>query len=275
MKDYTFTVAFIASDGTYEYFEKTLKNNIEVLCSNTTESYDLVMFLDGLERIEYGRYIELAKECGIGEVRLRNRTINCASGDGANNPHMHLISEETKYLVTIEADIAVFKTKDCDILRSIRELFEINPNLCVATRIDDYDCWQEKMCFLEHNIGQGLRSVNRVSSHFLVYDTKRCCQFVSSVGGWPLSGMYDTGNTWYNYEDRVGKTFRFPDGPGIGFIDSIPFKVYHCDEKIEVGSPFYKRDLETRLNMFYRRKHECDALYHDYIYTKNRDENNG
>jgi len=272
MKGYDFTIAFVASKGTYEYFEKTLKNNIEVICGNTIESFDLIMFLDGLEVIDYAKYIELAKECGIGEVRLRNRLVNCASGDGANNPHMHLVSEETKYLITIEADIAVFKTQECDILREIREIFETNENLCVATRIDDYDCWQEKMYFLEHNIGKGIRSVNRVSSHFLAYDTKRCCQYVNSIGGWPLSGMYDTGAEWHNFEDRVGKTFRYPDGPGIGYIDSIPFKVYHCDEKIAEGSPFYKRDIQTRLRVFDERKRECDLLYNQSVHTGAQEE---
>lgn len=261
MKDYTFTVAFIASEGTYEYFEKILKNNIEVLCNNTTESYDLVLFFDGLEYIDYNRYIELAKECGIGEVRFRNRSLNCASGDGANNPHMHLICEETKYLVTIEADVAIFKTKECDVLRCIREVFEANSNLCVATRIDDYNCWQEKLVFLDHNIGTNLRSANRVSSHFLAYDTKRFCHYIDSMGGWSLKDFYDTGDTWYNYEDRLSKAFAYPAGPGIGFMDDAPFRVYHCDEKLYEGSPFYKRDYQTRINVFYKRKKECAILY--------------
>lgn len=269
MKDYDFTVAFIASKGTYDYFQQTLKHNIEVLCKDTSETYDLIMFLDGLEAIDYERYIELAKRCGIGEVRLRNRSVNCASGDGANNPHMHLVSEETKYLITIEADIAVFKTKEnCDILRGIKDLFERNTNLCVATRIDDYDCWQEKMHFLDHKIGVGIKSVSRVSSHFLAYDTRRCCSYVDSIGGWPLSGMYDTGDMWHNYEDRVGKTFRYPDGPGIGFIDCLPIKVYHCDEKIHEGSPFYKRDLQTRMKVFNQRLDECNRLLQE---TNNSD----
>ena len=128
------------------------------------------------------------------------------------------------------------------------------------------------MYFLEHNIGKGVRSVNRVSSHFLVYDTKRCCQYINSIGGWSLSGMYDTGAEWHNYEDRVGKTFRYPDGPGIGYIDSIPFKVYHCDEKIEEGSPFYKRDIQTRLRVFDERKHECDLLYYQSVHTGAQEE---
>ena len=109
--DCNFTIAFICAGG-YEYFHKILENNLNVLCSNTNESYDLKLFLDGIDNYDYNPYIALARKFNIDEVILRSRKNNCATGAPSNNAHMHLFSTKTKYLLTLESDVAIFKTEN-------------------------------------------------------------------------------------------------------------------------------------------------------------------
>ena len=270
--DYAFTIVFICGGG-YDYFHEILENNIHVLCDNTKESYDLVMFLDGIDNYDYEPYIKLAKKCHIDEVILRSRKNNCATGDPSNNAHMHGFSTKTKYLVTIESDVAIFKIqKDFDILHQIRKTFEMNQNLHLLTRIDDYECWKEKLVFMPKNLCKGIYSVNRVSSHFLIYDTHRCRKiFEKSL--YSLYEFYDDENEWYNYEDMISKLFIYPKGPGIGFLYSFPIRVFHCDEKKYPGSAFYKRDTVTKLRVFEQRKWETLDLRNLYeVRSINNDE---
>lgn len=255
-----FSIVFICAGG-YEYFHKILENNIRTLCEDTHEKYDLVLFLDGIENYDYTPYLELGPKYGFDEIRLRSREHHCATGDCSNNSHMQIFSDKTKYLLTFESDVAIFKLDKCfDVLRAVRIAFEKNPSLCIATRMDDYSCWKEKLMFLPQQFTDDIQSVNRVSSHFLAYDTRRCRKWFAAKGCFRLDCFYDNEHDWYNYEDMIGTNFAYPNGPGIGFFRDLPIKVYHCDEKIKEGSAFYKRDLQTRLRVFEQRKAECIRL---------------
>jgi len=255
--DYKFTISFICGGG-YEYFHKILENNIHVLCDNTNESYDLVLFLDGFENYDCEPYIKLAQKHHFNEIVLRSRKSNCATGDPANNAHIHTFSTKTQYLLTFESDVAIFKTKqDVDILQEIRKLFEANENICLLTKIDDYDCWKEKLVFKPRDLCNGVHSVNRVSSHFLIYETFRCEKIIKN-NSFCLNQFYDSETEWYNYEDMISRLFSEPNGPGIGFCHSLPIKVFHCDEKIDTKSAFYTKDVSTKLKVFEKRK--CDIL---------------
>lgn len=250
-----FTIAFICGGG-YEYFHKILENNIRVLCDNTNESFDLVLFLDGFENYDYEPYIKLAQKHKFNEIILRSRKSNCANGDPSNNAHKHIFSTKTKYLITFESDVAIFKTeKNFDILKKIRETFEANKNIYLLTKIDDFDCWKEKLIFDSKDLCAGVHSVNRVSSHFLVYDTFRCEQ-VFKKNPDCFDNFYDTETKWYNYEDMLSNLFAKPKGPGIGFLHTFPIKVFHCDEKVHKDSVFYKKDAATKIRVFEKRKAE-------------------
>lgn len=252
--DCLFSIVFICAGG-YEYFSEILPNNLQTLCENTAETYDVKLFLDGVENYDVNPYIELARQYGIDEVILRSRKNHCATGDPSNNAHVHVFSTQTRYLLTFESDVAIFKTdRTADILYQIRTYFEENDNLYLATRVDDYDEWMEKLVFYPTDLAKGIRSVNRVSSHFLVYDTFRCSDFYKMKKPYSRYDFYDSDSKWYNYEDMISQTFAAPVGPGIGFLNNLPIRVYHCDKKIAPTSNIYTKDPLIKKKIYKFRK---------------------
>lgn len=231
---------------------KTIPNNIASLCSNTKESYEVILVLDGVDNIAYYNQIfEQAVGWGVDEIRLRWRNKNCATGDGSNNGHAQSFSGKSRFLITIEEDVAVFNNNpQIDILCWIRQIFEENPNLSLATRADDHNCWVWKLEDVDKPYANGVRCVNRVSSHFLIYDTTRCQKYLDKIGGIPLYNFYDNPENWFNYEDFLSVQFAKPKGPGIGYLDKSPIEVFHCDKKIHPYSPFYTKNTNLKLKMF-------------------------
>ncbi len=254
----TFTVAFICH-GDFPLLERLVPHNLDSLCQGTTETYDTILIVDGAESGDTTDIIKAAPGWRIDEVRLRWRARNAASGDCSNNGHVHLFSDKTPYLITLEGDVAVFRRdQGFDVLRALRGLFEANPGLCVATRADDNACWVSKLARAGRPLTEGLPSVNRVSSHFLVYDTRRAREWFGRRGGLRLDAFRDVEDEWYNYEDMVSATFAAPRGPGIGYLEGLPIAVYHCDRKVEPGSPYYTKNLEIKLQVFEARKREFE-----------------
>lgn len=255
-----FTIAFICHNE-IPLLEKTIPRNIKSLCENTDEKFDIILVMDGVEVFSYQSFIEKAFEYGVNEVRLRSRVKNCATGDSSNNGHFHIFSEKTPYLITLEGDVVLFNLDTSfDILKNIRELFNRHQELCIATRMDDYDCWLWKLERVGQPFEEGVYSVNRVSSHFLVYDTQRFRKYLANKEKITLNSFYDNPESWYNYEDLISVYFAYPNGPGIAFLDSFPMRVYHCDRKIESGSPFYTKDLNNKLFIFHQREKEVELL---------------
>jgi len=223
------------------------------LRSNTKISHDIILVVDGSDIIDSGLVHQRSMEWDIDEVRFRRRKRNCASGDGANNGHFHLLTDKTKYLLTIEGDVAVFlENTDFDILNAYKELFTRHKELVLATKINDYKCWIWKMEKVAKDIEKGVWSVNRVSSHFLVYNMENYRKKFN-FKNFSNQIFYDDGSNFYNYEDFLSKEFAYPNSYGIAYTDSFPFQVFHCDEKITSDSVYYKRDLETRNSVFEKR----------------------
>lgn len=248
--DVNFTVSFLCHDAT-DLLEELIPHNMDVLCGNTSESYDVILTVDGAESTNLDRFLSIAKSCRIDEVRYRYRGRNCADGDPSNNGHLHLFSDKTPYLMTLEGDVVIFKTDPSfDILGAFRRLFQQHGNLCLATRIDDHDCWVWKLEDSGPPFEQGVRSVNRVASHFLVYDTARCRRRFNDKEGLSTRLFHDNQDGWYNYEDFLSHTFSHPEGPGIAHVDRFPIKVFHCDEKIAPGSVYYTKDLRVKSARF-------------------------
>jgi hypothetical protein len=135
-------------------------------------------------------------------------------------------------------------------------VFHMHAHLALATRMDDHQCWAWKLADAGPSLAPGIRSVNRVSSHFLAYDVARVRRQSERLDG---STLYDDGRTWFNYEDWLSAKFAVPRGSGIGFLDRFPIRVFHCDRKRSVGSPFYTGDPAVKLGEFNRRKSEIAA----------------
>ncbi len=248
-----FTINFICH-GDFELLEKTIPQNLKALCNNTDQTYDVIMTVDGIESLDPHCYLNSAPKWGIDEVRFRWRKNNCAIGDPSNNGHLHTFCDRTPYLLTLEGDIVIFQdNRDFDILSGFRKLFERHERLAVASRMDDHDTWVWKLEDVASPFEPGIRSVNRVASHFLVYQTNRARKVMSREPILKTDSFYDNGERWFNYEDFISTKFAEPEGPGIAYIEKFPIKVYHCDVKVTKDSVFYSKDIDVKLREFKRR----------------------
>lgn len=253
-----FTIAFLVN-GDLPLLDLVVPTTLAALCGASRECYDLILSVDGAEVAQTDALYERAMSWGFDELRLRWRSRWAASGDKTNNGHFNLVSHGTRFVIVVEGDVAVFSTKpDVDLLAEIRTIFDAHPELAVAQRIDDHQEWVWKLEDAGEPFGAGVRSVNRVSSHFLVYETSRFRRHVEASGGIPADEFHDDGQSWYNYEDWISHAFARPRGPGIGFLAEAPLRVYHCDQKVSPNSVHYRRDLATRIDIFQRRRAEIN-----------------
>jgi hypothetical protein len=256
-----FTIAYLVHSDV-PLLRRTVPATLNALCRNTKHEYDLVLVVDGAESATIDEIQALAHDTwGFDEVRVRWRDRHRASGDQANNIHTHLSLTKSRFLITVEGDVTAFRTDtSTDVLDTIVSTFDACPGLALAQRIDDHECWQWALEDVGVPLMPGVRSVNRVSSHFLIYDTARARQVIETAGGIPGDAFHDDGAHWFNYEDWLSHTFAQPQGPGIGYLDRLPLHVYHCDEKTSPGSAHYRRDLATRLAVFERRAAETPGF---------------
>ena len=250
-----FTIAYLVH-GDVPLLDRVIPRTITALCEGTSRSYDLLLVIDGAETAPVAEIMDRANAIwGFDEIRVRWRSRHRATGDKTNNIHTHLVSDKSRFLISIEGDVVAFPTRPgTDVLDQIARTFDACAQLAVAQRIDDHDCWQWSLEEVGPPLAPGVRSTNRLSSHFLVYDTARFRDITKTIGGIPGDRFHDDGERWFNYEDWLSHTFAQPIGPGIGYLDDIPLRVYHCDRKIAPGSAHYRRDLHTRLEVFEQRR---------------------
>lgn len=251
-----FTIAFVVH-ADIPVLERTIPTTIEALTAESCRSWDLVLVVDGAETAPADRLTDLAWRWGFDEVRLRRRSRHVAGGDPSNNGHAHLLPAKGRFLISIEGDVVAFRTGPGDVLDLVARTFDTCVDLALATRIDDHDCWQWPLADVGAPLTPGVRSVNRVASHFLIYDLPRAAATIWSAGGVPAGAFHDDSERWFNYEDWLSRTFAAPYGSGIGYLDDLPIRVFHCDEKIAPGSAIYSRDLDVRLRVFDKRRQEC------------------
>ncbi|MFD0404699.1 hypothetical protein [Kitasatospora sp. NPDC127116] len=253
-----FTIAYLVHSDV-ELLRRTIPATLDALTRGTRHPYDLVLVVDGAETAPIDEITELAHATwGFDEVRLRWRTRHRASGDQANNIHTHFVTDKSRFLITIEGDVVAFRDPGAtDVLAEIADTFDRCPQLALAQRIDDHDCWQWQLEETGPALSTRARSVNRVSSHFLIYETHRARPVMAAAGGIPGDRFHDDGQSWMNYEDWLSHTFAHPAGPGIGYLHQLSLRVFHCDEKTVPGSAHYRRDLATRLRVFAEREQQA------------------
>lgn len=252
-----FTVAFICHSE-LELLEKTIKQNLAALRETAQgEEFDSIMVVDGAETAPTALLTEFAFREGINEVRLRTRKSLCATGDPSNNGHYYIIRHKSKYLITLEGDVVMFlNNSNFNLFQNIRDFFERHKDIFLATKIDDFECWSWKLKQVSENFEEGIQSVNRVSSHFLIYQLERFHNYFDRNSPISLNSFYDTQTSWFNYEDYLSKHVAVPNGPGIAFLESFPISVYHCDRKVADGSPFYSKNIEDKIKVFYQRREQ-------------------
>jgi len=128
-----------------------------------------------------------------------------------------------------------------DVLGACRALFERHPTVPVLGKVDDHDNWVWRLGDIGEPMEAGVRSVNRVSTHFIAYDVGRFVPVARRFGGFDLDVFIDREDLSYNWEDlvsHVGTT----GGRQIAFPEVWPLKVFHCDEKVASGSMYHTQD---------------------------------
>ena len=163
-----FTIAFVVH-ADLPLLERTVPTTIETLTAKSTRTFDLVLVVDGAETAPVSDLMDLAERHGFDEIRLRRRSRHVATGNPSNNGHAHLLPAKGRFLISVEGDVAAFRTGTGDVLDALARAFDDCPELAIATKIDDHQCWLWQLEDVGPPPAHGIRSVNRVASHFLVY----------------------------------------------------------------------------------------------------------
>lgn len=236
-----FTVAILFHRH-LDVLERTLPRTLGALTESTGEPFEVVLHCDGTPDEVAVEVLRRRARWGVDEVRFRSRIGVLASGDASNNGHRRLLSERTRYLVVVEDDVLVVRREPAfDVLGACRALFERHPDVPVICKVSDHDLWAWKLADVGGRIEDGVRSVNRVATHFIVYDTWRFRPVATRFGAFDLDVFVDRDDWSYNWEDvvsHVGTT----GGRRIAWPEGWPLEVFHCDRKVEPGSMYNTQD---------------------------------
>lgn len=244
----TFRIVFLFHRN-LELLSRTLPQCIDALTTNTNESHEVVLVADGSPPAVVQQLLPLLPGWGVDELRIRDRTRLVASGDPSNNGHARMFDQPSPYLIVIEDDVVVFRADPSfDVLAACRQLLARHAEVPVICRADDNDEWAWRLEDLGGEIEPGVRSVNRVSTHMIVYDTQRFIPVARRFGGFQLDVFIDREDLSYNWEDlvsHVGTT----GGRRIAFPSAWPVSVFHCDRKIAPGSMHNTQDPRVKLHI--------------------------
>jgi len=225
---------------------RTLPRCVEALAGSTSETFEVVLLADGTPDDIAVQLPKLLEGWGVDELQLRSRRRYVASGDASNNGHRRFFPLRTPYLVVVEDDVVMYRAaRSFDVLAACRELFERHPDVPVLSKVNDYDQWSWKLTDAGPEIEPGVRSVNRLSTHFIAYDVVRFAAVAERFGAFDLEVFIDRHDHSYNWEDlvsHVGTT----GGRQIAFPESWPLDVYHCDRKVEPGSMYHTQRPEVK-----------------------------
>lgn len=227
----------------FDVLERTLPRCLDALTSGTSESFEIVLHCDGTP-VEVAQSVScIQAEWGIDEVRFRTRSRHVASGDASNNGHRRLFDGRPPFLIVIEDDVWMHRrAPSFDVLRACRQLFDTHTDVPVICKLNDHDAWAWKLRDRGEELEVGVRSVNRVATHFIAYDLTR---FLPAARRFDLDVFIDRDDLSYNWEDlvsHVGTT----GGRRIAWPQHWPLDVFHCDRKVETGSMYNTQDAQIK-----------------------------
>ena len=229
-----------------ELLSQTLPRCVEALTGATSEQFEVILLTDGTPQHVADQLPRLASAWGVDELQLRSRSRHVASGDPSNNGHRRLFDVRAPYLIVIEDDVVMYRTEPSfDVLAACRELFERHPDVPVLSKVNDYHQWSWKLADEGPPVEAGVRSVNRLSTHFIAYDVARFTPVAERFGGFDLDVFIDRADLSYNWEDLVslvGTTV----GRRIAFPESWPLDVFHCDRKVDADSMYHTQRPEVK-----------------------------
>lgn len=246
--DPTFRIAFLFHEN-IDLFRITLSRCLDALTHGTAERFEVVLHCDGTPREVGEQLLAVAEECDVDEVRVRRRARYLASGDPSNNGHRRLFDGRSRYLIVVEDDVVMYRTdRSFDVLAACRWLFERHPNLVAISKVNDHGQWSWRLADLGEPIDTDVRSVNRLSTHFVAYDVQRFLPVAQRFGGFDLDVFIDRPDLSYNWEDlvsHVGTT----GGRQIAFAEGWPVDVFHCDRKVGPGSMYHTQDRSVKASV--------------------------
>lgn len=245
------TICFISHEDSV-VLQKTLYHNLNFLLRDNIEkqyNIEIIILSSDSSTMNNKKIIEFSNMFNIDEIRIRNNNLKY-SGDPSNDSHMHLLQLNTDYLITIESDVLIVPYKDInfslkDIISDIDQY-----SLGLGYKISDYNCWVWELEKESESISKGVYSVNRVSSHFLIYNIPVFKNKISTD-----SLFKDDYTNLYNYEDKISKLFTEQNNK-IAFFEKWPIEVWHCDKKTEEGSLYYTKDNNLKLEIIESKLYE-------------------
>ncbi|KIX79313.1 hypothetical protein SF23_01200 [Streptomyces sp. MBRL 10] len=233
-----------------DLLSRTLPRCLEALTARTRESFEVVLHCDGTPPEIAAQLPALVSQWGVDELRIRHRNRFVASGDGSNNGHRRLFDGNSPYLIVVEDDVVMYRSDPSfDVLAACRHLFESHPRVPVLSKVNDYHQWSWKLQDEGDEIEPGVRSVNRLSTHFIAYDLGRFNPVAQRFGGFDLDVFIDRDDHSYNWEDLVSHVGTTGDRR-IAFPEGWPLEVFHCDRKVAPGSMYHTQDPRLKAQVF-------------------------
>jgi hypothetical protein len=225
---------------------KTLPSCLDALTGSTSETFEVVLLADGTPEHVAVQLPQLLDRWGVDELQLRGRQRHVASGDPSNNGHRRFFALRAPYLIVVEDDVVMYRTeRSFDVLAACREVFEQNLDVPVLSKVNDYDQWSWKLADAGPEIEPGVRSVNRLSTHFIAYDVSRFVPVAERFGAFDLDVFVDRSDLSYNWEDLVSHVGTTGDRR-IAFPESWPLDVFHCDRKVDPDSIYHTQQPEVK-----------------------------
>lgn len=244
----TFQIVFLFHDN-IDLLRRTLPLCLDALTRGTEESFEVILHGDGTPREIAEKLPRLCEEIGVDELRLRQRARYVAGGDPSNNGHRRFFDTSSPYVIVLEDDVVVFRSDPAfDPLRAMRLLFEELPEVPVIFTIADHWQWSWRLDDIGPAFSDGVRWVNRVSTHMITYAVERFVPPAKRFGAFELDVFIDREDLGYNWEDVVSHVAT-TGGRQIAFPERWPLQVYHCDRKICEGSIHHTRDPDLKASV--------------------------
>lgn len=232
--------------------ERTLPLALRSLTQPTRHDYEMLLVADGSDEDVIAGLLPRLADLDVDELRFRRRTRHLYSGVPSNNLHPSHFKGSSRYLVAFTDDAFIWKSDaSFDVLDAAAQLFARHPEVVVASKVDDNDEWVWPLTDLGPEIEPGIRSVNRVVDHLIIYNTARFVPVARRFGAWDREIYVDRADLQYQWEDLVSHVAT-TGGRRIAYADAWPLRVFHCDRRIEAGSMYCTQDEDVKLACFDR-----------------------
>jgi glycosyltransferase involved in cell wall biosynthesis len=254
--DEVLTLAFFTLLCTFHsnsrLLERTLPQTLRSLTMPTRHDYEVLLVADGSTEETVAPLVPRLADLGVDELRFRRRARHVYSGVPSNNLHPNHLKTTSPYLLSFTDDAFILKEDETfDVLDAAVQLFTRHPDVVLVSKVDDNDEWAWPLATIGPDVEPGVRSVNRVVDHFVVYDTDRFVPVAHRFGAFDREIYVDRDDYQYQWEDLISHVAT-TGGRRIAYADCWPLRVLHCDLRVEAGSMYCTQDEDVKLKCFDR-----------------------